>query len=1080
MTKRFFFFLLLLLATRFLYSQVEICNNNIDDDGDGLIDCFDDDCCMLGACDDFWYDPCLKDGCLIEEPANLVIASQVIAPEQTFLTLSNFVVGDLEGDGVNEIVIITNVETVQILNAVTQEVKFTIDPGSGIEEPRLLIADVVPSSPGAEIVYYNGSNIQAFSATGAPLWSTENISGRIVLSAADFDQDGAPEIYTLNRVFNGNTGAEILFIPDAEVFGIVKSNSMAMDILPDSACPDCSGLELIADSKVYAINIATGAFTLQRDNSAAMAGSSLSVGVDWDNDGTLDVFSMSESRMSVWTPLTDVELYNITIPVQIRGLPSINDIDGDGQPEAVYVSDEGNGIITAMDNDLSLLWTRDFIDRSGYTSVTMFDFDDNGTLEIVYRDERRLGILDGRDGTPLEVFACTGVTQGENPVVVDYNMDDEAEILVVCGLTFFDSEGRLTAFSSGGATTWADCRSVWNQENYFNTHINDDLTVPAVQQAPHLPSFGRSLNAFLNQYQIPRIEPLEITIETDEELNCTNPSIILRVNSSTDGLTYSWEGTGVTATGDTLIVTEGGEYIVTGVKGGICSASDTIQVEVSTSSVMTTATKSSDLDCTTSAVTLTATSSETDDTYAWSGPAGFTATGQTVSVFIPGTFTLTTTNAAGTCTGTAMVTVERAADDLMTTAAKSSDLDCTMSAVTLTATSSETDDTYAWSGPAGFTATGQTVSVTEPGTYTLTTTNAAGTCSGTATVTVEPLGSDLITTATKSSDLDCSTGDVTLTATSSATDDTYAWSGPAGFTATGQTVSVTEPGTYTLTTTNAAGSCSGTAMVMVDFLDDFAAEIEVTQPDCSAETGEISIVSVDGGINPFSYSVDGGINFSSDPIFSDLPPGDYNVVVEDSFQCVFTAEIITLLVPDTSFISLPDSLFLSEGGRRVLTPELSVNEDRISGITWGGDANLSCRDCLTPVLTAASSQVLSLIILLDNGCRQTIQVVIIVSPGREAIYFPTAFSPHDANGTNDVFRPYGATGSTAEIVNFEIYDRWGGLVFGKKNLRINDPDSGWGGMVNSQKAPTGVYVYYTTVEFEDGSSELFKGSVLLQ
>jgi len=66
------------------------------------------------------------------------------------------------------------------------------------------------------------------------------------------------------------------------------------------------------------------------------------------------------------------------------------------------------------------------------------------------------------------------------------------------------------------------------------------------------------------------------------------------------------------------------------------------------------------------------------------------------------------------------------------------------------------------------------------------------------------------------------------------------------------------------------------------------------------------------------------------------------------------------------------------------------------------------------------------------------------------------------------------------IVNFEIYDRWGGLVHRRDNLRINDSGSGWDGMVNNRLSPTGVYVYYTTVEFENGSKELFKGSVLLQ
>jgi len=515
MIIRFFYSLIILFSLNTLHAQVEICNNGIDDDMDGLIDCFDDDCCLSGSCDDFWYDSCLDDDCLITEPSNLVIESQVLIPGQTFATFINFVVGDLEGDGNNEIVILGSDDNLYVLDASTQTLKFTINVSLGIELPQLLIADVVLTSPGAEIIYFNGDDLYAFSAVGATLWTNPAFDTAFNLSAADFNQDGIPEIYSSNRIFNGATGEEIILIPEILSASINKDAAIAIDILPDSACPDCSGLELVTDSKVYAINIVTATFSLQHDNSAAMSGSSISVCADWDNDGILDVLSISDTRIAVWSPIADVELYNISISEGLRGLPNINDIDGDGLPELVYISDEGNGTITTLNNDLSTIWSRDvgIIEKSGYTAVTMFDFDANGTLELVYRDERRLGMLNAQDGEVIEIIDCTAVTQGENPIVVDYNNDDEAEILVVCGVTFFDSEGLLTAFSSGGTTTWADCRSVWNQESYFNVHINDDLTVPAVQQLQHLSDIGTTLNGFLNQYQIPR------TIETNLKLN---------------------------------------------------------------------------------------------------------------------------------------------------------------------------------------------------------------------------------------------------------------------------------------------------------------------------------------------------------------------------------------------------------------------------------------------------------------------------------------------------------------------------------------------------------------------------------
>jgi len=43
-----FFFLSSLLA-----AAQEVCDNGVDDDGDGLIDCYDGDSSADGACDDF-------------------------------------------------------------------------------------------------------------------------------------------------------------------------------------------------------------------------------------------------------------------------------------------------------------------------------------------------------------------------------------------------------------------------------------------------------------------------------------------------------------------------------------------------------------------------------------------------------------------------------------------------------------------------------------------------------------------------------------------------------------------------------------------------------------------------------------------------------------------------------------------------------------------------------------------------------------------------------------------------------------------------------------------------------------------
>lgn len=56
------------------------------------------------------------------------------------------------------------------------------------------------------------------------------------------------------------------------------------------------------------------------------------------------------------------------------------------------------------------------------------------------------------------------------------------------------------------------------------------------------------------------------------------------------------------------------------------------------------------------------------------------------------------------------------------------------------------------------------------------------------------------------------------------------------------------------------------------------------ESDVGSNDGEIEIISM-GGNGSIQYSIDGGQNFSTSPVFSNLTVGDYQVVVQDSLGC---------------------------------------------------------------------------------------------------------------------------------------------------------------------------------------------------
>lgn len=69
------------------------------------------------------------------------------------------------------------------------------------------------------------------------------------------------------------------------------------------------------------------------------------------------------------------------------------------------------------------------------------------------------------------------------------------------------------------------------------------------------------------------------------------------------------------------------------------------------------------------------------------------------------------------------------------------------------------------------------------------------------------------------------------------------------------------------------------------------ADIDITLASSILATDGVITISPSLGIAPFSYSIDGGLNFSNSNIFENLEVGDYNVVVRDANFCQFEQTI---------------------------------------------------------------------------------------------------------------------------------------------------------------------------------------------
>ncbi len=96
-------FTFLLIALSSVAQVKEICNNGIDDDFDGFIDCYDGDCANESACDGIFLGN--DANCSVPPPQFPAFTMTIdFKSPPTFNHLARMVIGDLDRDGMPEMV----------------------------------------------------------------------------------------------------------------------------------------------------------------------------------------------------------------------------------------------------------------------------------------------------------------------------------------------------------------------------------------------------------------------------------------------------------------------------------------------------------------------------------------------------------------------------------------------------------------------------------------------------------------------------------------------------------------------------------------------------------------------------------------------------------------------------------------------------------------------------------------------------------------------------------------------------------------------------------------------------------------
>ncbi|MFT3936499.1 MAG: PKD domain-containing protein [Chitinophagaceae bacterium] len=148
----------------------------------------------------------------------------------------------------------------------------------------------------------------------------------------------------------------------------------------------------------------------------------------------------------------------------------------------------------------------------------------------------------------------------------------------------------------------------------------------------------------------------------------------------------------------------------------------------------------------------------------------------------------------------------------------------------------------------------------------------------------------------------------------------------------------------------------------------------------------------------------------------------------------------------------------------------------VTTYTWTPPTNLSCSDCPNPVANIKFTTTYNVKVTDVNGCVASRNVTMVVLCNNKNFFIPNTFSPNN-DGNNDKFYPRGT--GLDRIQALRIFNRWGEMVFEKRNFPANDATSGWDGTYKGQKAASDTYVYMVDIICENATIITYKGNITL-
>lgn len=215
-------------------------------------------------------------------------------------------------------------------------------------------------------------------------------------------------------------------------------------------------------------------------------------------------------------------------------------------------------------------------------------------------------------------------------------------------------------------------------------------------------------------------------------------------------------------------------------------------------------------------------------------------------------------------------------------------------------------------------------------------------------------------------------------------------------------------------------------------------------------------------------------NLQQPPTQTYTTAGNFNItaIATNSTGCKDTTTH-PLRVNPLPTVTMPSQLVVQTGFPVTIPATYSPNT---VSWNWVPATGLSCTNCPTPDAGPKTNTSYFVRFTDNNGCvnGQSIQVIVLCKNSN--LFIPNTFSPN-GDGSNDVFYPRGRGLERIKILR--IFNRWGQVVYERRDVPVNDPAVGWDGTYKGSRPVSDVYIYQAEVFCENGEVIKLNGNIAL-